>query len=534
MAIHRGVNAPPDPDLAVRRMAAVVAVAIWLVIYGLPLVSIVQRSLAGVAGRAGLSPSTFVEVFTDGRLGRLALFGLGQTLVSTAVVVVAGVPIGWVVGRLEFGGRNAMSTLVMTPFVLPTLSVALAVTSLGGDLPESTVGRVLLIVAAHGVFNLGIMVRGVAHAVAVTPPSGEEAARVLGRRKAIAAMVTSVRAAGPAIASTALIVAMFCLTSFGIVVALGGAHLSTIEVEVWVLTTRSLDLARAAVLVVMQLVVVLALIGWYQRIRPSASVRVPFARRRPEGTAERSAVIGAWLVVGAVSAGPLVALVWRSLHDTMGWTLDNYRGLPLDAIGRTVLWALAATVIAMAIAAPVAVAASSLDRLGRWCESAMMIPFAMSAATLGLGYLLGFGGSVIDLRGTWLIIALVQAAGAAPVAVRIVLAALRGVDRGQLEAAAACGAGVARRYREVVWPAVRGAFGVAVGFAFAMSVGEFGATVFLARQDSPTVSVIIGRLLGRPGAGGAGHALALGVVLAAISAGGLWLVDRGSRTTQTI
>jgi len=38
---------------------------------------------------------------------------------------------------------------------------------------------------------------------------------------------------------------------------------------------------------------------------------------------------------------------------------------------------------------------------------------------------------------------------------------------------------------------------VAAGFAFAISLGEFGATVFLARPDRPTLPVAIYRFLGR-------------------------------------
>ena len=40
---------------------------------------------------------------------------------------------------------------------------------------------------------------------------------------------------------------------------------------------------------------------------------------------------------------------------------------------------------------------------------------------------------------------------------------------------------------------------VAAGFAFAVTIGEFGATVFLASPADPTLPVAISRLLARPG-----------------------------------
>jgi thiamine transport system permease protein len=58
----------------------------------------------------------------------------------------------------------------------------------------------------------------------------------------------------------------------------------------------------------------------------------------------------------------------------------------------------------------------------------------------------------------------------------------------------------------------------AAGYAFAVSLGEFGATSFLARDEHPTLPVVIFRLIGHPGAMNYGMALAASVVLAAATA----------------
>ena len=64
------------------------------------------------------------------------------------------------------------------------------------------------------------------------------------------------------------------------------------------------------------------------------------------------------------------------------------------------------------------------------------------------------------------------------------------------------------------------------GFAFAVSLGEFGATSFLARDDAPTLPVVIFRLLGHPGESNYGMALAASCVLAATTALVMLLVER--------
>jgi thiamine transport system permease protein len=115
---------------------------------------------------------------------------------------------------------------------------------------------------------------------------------------------------------------------------------------------------------------------------------------------------------------------------------------------------------------------------------------------------------------------------AIPFVVRIVAPALRSIDPRQREAAALLGASPARARREVDLPIVSRALGVAAGFAFAISLGEFGATVFLARPDRPTLPVAIFRFLGRPGETNVAQAYALAVVLMLVTVASVLLVER--------
>jgi thiamine transport system permease protein len=66
----------------------------------------------------------------------------------------------------------------------------------------------------------------------------------------------------------------------------------------------------------------------------------------------------------------------------------------------------------------------------------------------------------------------------------------------------------------------------AAGFAFAISLGEFGATSFLVRGDDPTLPIAIARSLGRPGGDNFSQAMALSVILMAVVAIVVLLIDR--------
>ena len=57
-------------------------------------------------------------------------------------------------------------------------------------------------------------------------------------------------------------------------------------------------------------------------------------------------------------------------------------------------------------------------------------------------------------------------------------------------------------------------------------MGEFGATVFIARPDNSTIPTVIFRLLGRPGVTNYGQALAMSVILMSVCAIAFILIER--------
>ena len=135
----------------------------------------------------------------------------------------------------------------------------------------------------------------------------------------------------------------------------------------------------------------------------------------------------------------------------------------------------------------------------------------------------------LDLRTSPFIVPIAQAVVGVPFVMRAVVPMLRAVDERLREAAAVLGASPDRVRREIDLPIVRRALAAAAGFAFAVSLGEFGATAFLARPDRPTVPIAMYRLLGQPGASLRGQAMALGVVLTLITVMCVLLIERAQR-----
>ena len=88
------------------------------------------------------------------------------------------------------------------------------------------------------------------------------------------------------------------------------------------------------------------------------------------------------------------------------------------------------------------------------------------------------------------------------------------------------GASPRRAWRAVDAPILARGAAIGAGFACAVSLGEFGATLFIARPESTTIPVAIYRLLGQPGVTTFATAMALATILLALTALVMLLVDR--------
>lgn len=484
--------------------------------------------VATVVGR-GLSGSGLVDVLTDDRLRGVAWFTLWQAVVSTVLTVAIAVPVAWVLARYRFRGRAVVWALLTIPFVLPTIVVASAFVAV---LPDDLVPGVGAVLLAHVWFNLAVVTRTVGNALSNIDPRLEDAARVLGASRWRAFREVSLPLARPALVASASIVFLFCFTSFGVVLVLGGPRRVTIDVEIWRQIAYLLDVQTAAALAVVQLVAVVAAVMVANRLQARVVPRAQRDAARPlRRSRDRVLVATTVTAVVAFVASPLVVVARRSIDvgDELG--LAWYRALgtsrrgsslfiaPSEAIRNSVTFAALATLLALAVGGITAwLVAFHRSRGTRMLDLLVMIPLGTSAVTVGLGFLLALDEPPLALREWRGLIPVAHALIATPFVVRIVVPALRAIDPRLREAAAVLGASPMRARWEVDVPLASRAVLVAAGFAFAVSLGEFGATIFLARPDTPTMPVAIFRFLAQPGAVNVGQAMAMSTLLMLVTA----------------
>ena len=543
------------------RLGWALAVVVPLVFLGLffawPVATLIGR---GLAPDGVLDPSGFAEVLARPRTWRIIRATLVQAGLATMICVAAGVPGAHVLYRRRFPGRDLLRGLVLVPFVLPSVVVGVAFHALvttggplgGGVLGHSLDGTTAIVVAALVFFNYGLVVRTVGTMWSRLDPRAVEAARALGASPWRAWRTVTLPSLAPAIASAASLTFLFCATAYGVVLVLGGPGIGTIETEIYVLTAQYLDLRAAAVLSVLQLAVIAAALWVSERARAAsqAALRLRLDVPAPRLRAGDLPALALTLAVAlGLLVGPVTVLVARSLRRAGRWTLANYADLGTtggrnallvtvwEAAGNSLRVAVAAAGLALMIGTAVSLVVSRRPRSRRlrWgvaaLDSVFMLPLGVSAVTVGFGFLITLARPPLALTRSWWILPLAQAVVAVPLVVRTLLPALRAIDPRQREAAAALGAGPGRVLATVDGPHLLRAGGLAAGFALATSLGEFGATSFLARPRTPTLPVVLYRLIGSPGAQNQGMGLAAGVVLAAGTAA-LMLVCEWAQTAR--
>ena len=541
---------PASGRSGARTWLALVAVApaVFLAYFFVyPLVTILAT---GLVEDGRFAASAFTQVITDPAVRRVAWFTLWQATVSTALTLAVGLPTAYVFARYRFPGRTLLRSLTLVPFVLPTIVVAVAFLALfgpGSPLGVDLRGSIWAILLAHVFYNVAVVIRGVGAFWEQIDPRLEEAARSLGASRWRAFREVTLPILRPAILSSASLVFLFSFTSFGVILVLGDIRHSTLEVEIWRQATAFFRLDLAAALAVLQLLGVTAILVAYSRVRQrmTAELRlrpVDQIARSPRTTGERAVVSAALAGLGLIVIVPIAVLIARSLTTADGFGFDHYARLldppegsaifvsPLEAMGNSLSFALPAVGIAAIIGLMAAtVVVWSRGRAAQFFDTAVMLPLGTSAVTIGFGFLVALDEPV-DLRAALLLIPVAHALVAIPFVVRSTVPVMEAVQHRLREAASVLGASPLRAWREVDLPLVARALLVGAVFAFAISLGEFGATSFIVRPNTTTIPIAIFRLLGRPGT--FGEAMAMAVVLMAVTALAALAIEsiRGTRS----
>lgn len=527
------------------------------VFYFFPLASILGLSFTtpGAGDASGLT-----RLVQTGYYARVLWFTFWQAGLSTLLTLALALPGAWVFATFDFRAKGLIQSLTAVPFVLPTVVTAAAFKSLLGrgglvntwlsdllglDGPVIAIDdTVWFFLLAHVFYNYTVVLRIVGGFWSRLPRDLTAAARMLGASPARAFTAVTLPLLRPAILAAGLLVFIFCFTSFGVVLLLGGPRLATVEVEIYRQTVHLFNLPMAAALSLVQILFTFGLMAVYTRFERRTAVSMmpgttASGPARPAGPGRRLLITGSSGLLIVLLGAPLASLALSSVITESGFSLAYYAGLlenrtqsilyvaPIAAMLNSLAYACAACLISLVLGWLAAgFLAGPRGRAARWLDPVFMLPLSTSAVTLGFGFIIALDEPPLNLRTSWLLPAAAHALVATPFVIRALLPAWRSIPDSLREAAAMLGASPLMVWRHVDWPILSRALAVGAVFAFAISMGEFGATIFVARPQTPTLPLAIYRFLTHPGAMNYGQAMAMSCLLMATTAAGFVLLER--------
>lgn len=534
------------------RAGLILPVLLFLALfYAYPLWEILTLGL----GQAVRDASSLAQLVSSTYHARILFFTFGQAALSSLLTVILALPGAFLLARFDFPGKSMFEAMVTVPFVLPTVVVAAAFQTLAD--PDSLVGGLMalaglpdpelrhglgLILAAHVFYNFSLALRLIGSFWAHLDPALTEAARVAGANPWRAFRTVSLPLLAPAVASAGLLTFTFCFSSFGVVLLLGGSRYATLEVEIYRQAVHIFNLPLAAVLSMIQLIITWAVMRTQAHFQSRcARPLTARSRVRPLGQARFSLKIWGRLYLGLSTLLvilPLASLAVESLRVDHVWSLRYYAALlenprgsflyvpPLAAMGNSLLYALTATALAVPLGLCAAAFVHTRTKTARIFEPLLMLPMTTSAVTLGFGFIIALDRPPLNLRSSWILVPVAHALAAFPFVMRTVLPALEAVPHQLREAASTLGATPWRIRRTVDLPLLSRALLLGSLYAFVISLGEFGATLFIARPHTPTLPLAIYRFLSLPGSQNHGQAMAMSTLLMLVCAACFLCLER--------
>ncbi|MGY6707728.1 MAG: thiamine/thiamine pyrophosphate ABC transporter permease [Rhizobiaceae bacterium] len=499
---------------------------------------LIGGAFAGMIGEAARDWTGAASAF-DGYMVRVARFTLWQATLSTLLSIVPALFVARALARHpRFPGRSMILRLFGVPLALPALVAALGVLALygragyfaeplgwlyGGQWPG--IYGLSGILIAHVFFNMPLATRLFLHAIETIPADQWRLSAQLGMNARASFRLLEWPVLRASLPGVAALVFMLCITSFTIVLLLGGGpRATTLEVAIYQALRFDFDPARAVALVALQVVLVATSVFLIARLGAdvAADRGLPVAPSRPTLARPMEKAVNVTLITAALVfvAGPMAAIAAAGLQA------DLARLAADPAVHAATVTSLAlagmAAILSVALSFCMVSARNALRQqrgpqtasllekaLGDWAAFVLIVP----PIVIGAGWfiLLRQTGQLFALAPVMVVA--VNAVMAIPFAIRAIRPAYDAAAARHDRLAASLGIAGFSRWRLVDWPVLRRPLLTAFAFAMALSLGDLGV---IALFGSDAVQTLPYLLLQRMGAyrtaDAAGLALFLGIL----------------------
>jgi iron(III) transport system permease protein len=531
---------------------------IWLflgVFLVYPLARIFYDAVTDETGRITLA--NFSAFFSDGFYLRALWKSLVLGMATVAASSVIGIAVAFLLVRYDFPGRRLFSYLTLIPIISPPLVGTLGFTFILGRAGSINVllmdvfdmlKPINFLYGIHGVvlvetLHLFPMITlNVVDALGKIDPALEEAAESVGARGWRKFRTVTLPLMTPGYVAGALLVFIWTFSDFATPLILGVQDLLAAQAYLNIVQFVDRRIFRmgiviSALMVILAIVFLLVARRWVGLKDYSTLSYSVIARRRLSG-AHAGGAVGFLSLVMLLSFIPYVGVAlaacsrgWSLTPLPVTYTLQHFERVIVETpkyIVNSFLYSGLAVVLCIVVGVPIAWILGRSTMRGRGAlDSINTLILAVPGTALGIAYIRAFHfdlpGFDRGLTSFWIVMPLVLAVRRLPYTVRGAFSSLLLVHRSMEEAAASVGASGGRAFRDVTLPLIWK--GIVVGglFSFMTSLQEASAVLFLALGGW---EMITNGIFAFYIAGSSSEAAALGVILIAVAAVSVVIINR--------
>ncbi len=482
------------------------AIPAWLVLGLLTVLIVVPlASLLNLGSLPGFATSD-LEFWRSAYIRRVLGFSLWQALWSTLLSVVPAILVARAFAlQPAFPLRSLLLKLFALPLVVPAVVAVMGVVSVYGGDGWLPLGRSLYglggILLAHVFFNLPLAVRLLLPHWQAIPRRHWQLSTQLGMSAWQRFRFVEWPALREGLPGVLLLVFMLCLTSFAVVLTLGGGPRSTtLEVAIYQSLRFDFDPVRAVVLALLQLILCSMVAMATLKLQRLPEVEITIDPALPAQSASRQPLqLGLIFFAGIYVALPLFAVL-----------LDAATGPLTKVLGNPTLWkALIHSLIIGCGAALISVVAGwfllqygaqlAVDghSLGaRALELAGSIVYVVPPLVLGTGLFVTLSPHVDVFEWVFPIVIAVNALMGLPFVIRTLGPALRQNHARYHRLCQSLGLIGWHRFRLLEWPLLRRPLGLALALVTALAMGDLGVIALFGTPQSATLPLLIYQQLG--------------------------------------
>ena len=454
-------------------------------------------SLFSIGGNTGDD----LQFWQSAYLRRVLFFSLWQAFLSTLISVGLALLVARAFFQLgDFPLRNSLLRLFGIPLVIPAVVAVLGVVSVYGSQGWIPLGRDLYglngILLAHVFFNLPLAVRLLLPAWLSIPRQHWQ----LGDQLRFNRWQKWKHLEWPALAENlpgvTLLIFMLCLTSFAVVLTLGGGPKSTtLEVAIYQSLRFDFDPARAVVLALLQfsLCALVALLSMrFQKlpeveITQSSVLRKQKTRLQPlNSLLVFAAAVFVFMPMLAMSidafSGPLLSVLanenlWRSA------ILSLIIGLSAALLSVSTAWLLLRTTSDLAYLGK--------KRLATGIELAGQVIYVVPPLVIGAGLFVLIAPHFDVFNWAIPIVILINGMMALPFAIRTLGPTMRQNKARYQRLCQSLNISGWHRFKVIDWPMMRKPVGLAVALAAALAMGDLGVIALFAAPETATLPLFL-------------------------------------------